>query len=101
MTVKYTKNNIKDYIKNAVGEEKYLQFMNDLSNISISQVELSEKYNISTGILRKWTDVLGYSHTAEIKQKLRNHYRIARRVKQRQETAIQIFNILKKHKNIV
>ena len=99
--VKHTKANIKETIKNTVGESIYPQFMIDLNNISFSHVDLAKKYNLSEHKIGKWVSVLGYVHTAEVKRKIRNHYRIAKRVKQRQETAIQIFNILKKHKNII
>jgi hypothetical protein len=89
------KESLKERLKVRFGD-KYLDFMQDLSNINLTCKYLSEKWTVSDNQLARWVEILGYSHTFGIKQKLRVAYRIARRVKQREETAKQILNILAK-----
>jgi len=94
-----TKETLKESLKIRFGD-KYLEFMQDFSNISFTAVELGKKWGVNSSLLCKWCKILGYSHSFSIKQDLRSAYRIARRVKARQETARQILSILQKRQNV-
>jgi hypothetical protein len=94
------KSTLKEKLQERFGD-KYLEFMNDLSNIKFTHKELSEKWNVAECTIGKWIETLGYCHTGTIKAKMRVAYRIAARVKRRQETAIQMLNIIKKNRGII
>ena len=76
--------------------DKYLQFMSDLNNISLTHNEISKKWNVKKRSLSVWINDLGYVHTGFIKMKLRNHYAIQKRVKERQEKMKKIISLLQK-----
>ena len=94
------KSTLKERLKERFGD-KYLEFMSDITNIKFTHKELSEKWNVAEGTLTKWIDTLGYCHTGTVKFQMRSAYRIAARVKRRQETAIQMLNIIKKNRGII
>ena len=91
---------LKEYLKERFGEQ-YLEFMSDLTNIKFTNKELAIKWKVSASAITKWIDALGYCHTAKVKSQMRIAYKIAARVKRRQETAIQMLNILKKNRGII
>jgi len=91
---------LKEKIKERFGD-KYLEFMTDLSNISLTHKAISEKWKLNATTLSNWVDVLGYVHTGDIKKRLRNQYRIEKRVRAREETGRQMLELLKRRKNFL
>lgn len=91
---------LKEKLKERFGDQ-YLEFMSDLTNIKYTHKELSEKWKVTECIIGKWINILGYTRTGYIKQQMRSAYKIAARVKRRQETAIQMLNIIKKNRGII
>ena len=73
---------------------KYLDFMQDLSNIKYTAAQLSEKWDVTPGALAYWVKILGYSRDFYVKNRLRNHYRIAASVKARQEKTRQLMSFI-------
>ena len=94
------KSTLKEKLKERFGE-KYLEFMSDLSNIKYTHKELSEKWKVTEGTIGDWIETLGYAHTGRVKAQIRVAYKIAARVKRRQETTIQMLNIIKKNRGII
>jgi hypothetical protein len=91
---------LKEKLKERFGD-KYLEFMSDLSNIKYTHIELSKKWNVTECTIGKWIETLGYAHTGRVKAQIRVAYKIAARVKRRQETTIQMLNIIKKNRGII
>lgn len=89
----------KETLKERFGD-RYMEFMNDLSNITIPHIELSKKWNISTTSLQRIVDDLKYSRTGRIKQAIRTTYRINRRIKKRREVMNKFLDMIAKSKNI-
>jgi DNA-binding MurR/RpiR family transcriptional regulator len=85
----------KEKIKERFGE-KYLEFMQDLSNISFTHKHLSEKWKVSVATIHKYIEDLGYHRTGHVKMQIRNTYKVQRRVKEREETMKKIMKILVK-----
>jgi hypothetical protein len=94
-----TPNERKEMLKNKFGD-KYLEFMNDLSNVSLTHISIGKKWGIDDGMVGRYVQDLGYAHTGKIKRLLRIGYRVQQRVKARQETSRQIMEVLKRRKNL-
>jgi DNA-binding MurR/RpiR family transcriptional regulator len=88
-----TKSNIKAHIKERI-DDKYLEFMQDLCNVSVSHSEIAKKWDLCPSTLTKWVDVLGYHHTGEVKRQLRQAYARDQRIKERQEKTKQLINTI-------
>lgn len=73
---------LRRYLNERFGE-KYLEFMQDLSNITFTSKKLNEKWHVGYQTLARWTDILGYTRDFKTKQQLRVYYRVAARVKAR------------------
>ena len=94
LTPNQKKENLKNRLKERFGDN-YMQFMNDMSNVSFTHLDIGNKWKVNPGVISTWVKVLGYTHTGAIKQKIRVAYRIQQRVKNRDEVNKKIFQILK------
>lgn len=88
---------LKARLKERFGD-RYLEFMNDLSNYQIKQKDLCLKWEVSDSAIRNWIDILGYHRTGDIKQRMRNQVKVDKRVRKRRETANKILKMIQANK---
>jgi hypothetical protein len=84
---------LKEKIKIVVGEEKYLDFMADLSGNVVPFTQISLKYGVPADTLRRWASTLNY-RTGYERQLLRMNYRIQQRTKAREEKNQKLIKFL-------
>jgi hypothetical protein len=84
---------LRRYLNERFGE-KYIEFMQDLSNIALTGKQISEKWHVSYQALARWIGILGYSRDFKAKQQLRGYYRVAARVRERQEKTEKLMSFL-------
>ena len=94
------KSKLKEKLKTRFGD-KYLEFMSDLSNVSLTHKSVVEKWKVGSSTIKQWIDVLGYTHDGRTKQLLRGHYKVAKRIRAREETGRQMIELLKRRKDMV
>jgi hypothetical protein len=84
---------LKRYLNERFGE-KYLEFMQDLSNIALTGKQISEKWHCAFSTLSRWIAILGYTRDFKTKQQIRGYYRVAARVRERKEKTEKLMSFL-------
>jgi hypothetical protein len=90
-----TETNVRFHIKKKFGD-RYLEFLNDLTNINFTAQELTKKWGPTHHTLKTWNKLLGYRRSFNMKLQMRLAYRADRRAKHRQETGKLMIALLQK-----